>query len=228
MDKVNGCGMYRDYGEKGLKRNENLRKPEKTEKSDKPSETKQTELSDKAKELLKELQGKYNNMDFMVADYDSSEEAQRYLSRGTKQYSVLIEPALLEKMANDDATKEKYTGLIDGATAKIDDMKEELGDDIQNVKNIGFSVKESGEVSFFAELEKMSEKQKERIEKGREEKAEAAKEKSHKKQTDEATKKAFVEADSASGLIEKIRQIDWGDIKKSKAETQGSRFDYSI
>lgn len=228
MDKVNGYGMYRDYGGKGLKRNENPSKPEKTEKFDKSSETKQTELSDKAKDLLKELQGKYDNMDFMVAEYDSGEEARRYLSRGTKQYSVLIEPALLEKMANDNATKEKYMGIIDGATAKIDDMKEELGDDIQNIKNIGFSVKESGDVSFFAELEKMSEKQKERIEKGREEKTEAANEKSHKKRTDEVTKKAFVEADSASGLIEKIRQIDWGDIKESKAETQGSRFDYSI
>lgn len=228
MDKVNGYGMYHDYGGKGLKRNENPSKPEKTEKSDKPPETKQTELSDKAKDLLKELQGKYDNMDFMVAEYDSGEEARRYLSRGTKQYSVLIEPALLEKMANDNATREKYMGIIDGATAKIDDMKEELGDDTQNIKNIGFSVKESGDVSFFAELEKMSEKQKERIEKGREEKTEAAKEKSHKKRTDEVTKKAFVEADSASGLIEKIRQIDWGDIKESKAETQGSRFDYSI
>ncbi|MCM1307815.1 MAG: DUF6033 family protein, partial [Butyrivibrio sp.] len=201
MDKVNGYGMYHDYVGKGLKRNENLGKPEKTEKSDKSSETKQTELSDKAKELLKELQGKYDNMDFMVADYDSDEEARSYLSRGTKQYSVLIEPALLEKMADDNATKEKYIGLIDGATAKIDDIKEELGDDTGNVKNIGFSVKESGDISFFAELEKMSEKQ---------------------------TKKAFVKADFAGSLIEKIRQINWENIKESKAETQGSRFDYSI
>lgn len=225
MDRVNGYGMYHDYREKGLEKNNNRGKPEKTEKS---PEAKKADLSDKAKELLKELQGKYKNMDFMVADYDSDEEAQRYLSRGTKQYSVLIEPSLLEKMADDEAVKEKYTGIIDGATAKIDDIKKELDDDAEDVKNIGFSVKESGEISFFAELEKMSEKQKERIEKNREEKTESAKEKSHKRQTDEATKKAFVKADSASGLIGKIRQIDWESIKESKAEAQGSRFDYSI
>lgn len=29
MDKVNGYGMYHDYGGKGLKRNENPSKPEK-------------------------------------------------------------------------------------------------------------------------------------------------------------------------------------------------------
>lgn len=42
MDKVNGYGMYHDYGGKGLKRNGSPSKPEKTEKFDKPSGTKQT------------------------------------------------------------------------------------------------------------------------------------------------------------------------------------------
>jgi len=62
----------------------------------------------------------------------------------------------------------------------------------------------------------MSEKQKERIEKGRKEKAEAAKEKNHKKQTDEATKKAFVKADSASGLIEKSVRLIGGTSKNQR------------
>ena len=37
-------------------------------------------------------------MDFMVAEYEGDDEAAEYLSRGTKDYSVLIEPELLEKM----------------------------------------------------------------------------------------------------------------------------------
>lgn len=49
---------------------------------------------------------------------------------------------------------------------------------ISYVRNIGFSVKTSGEVSFFAELEKRA----------------------------RSKKKAFVKGDSSSGLIEKIRQ----------------------
>ena len=58
-------------------------------------------LSDEAKDLLQELKEKYRNMDFMVAHFSSDEEAQSYLSRGTKDYSVLIDPETLEAMAAD-------------------------------------------------------------------------------------------------------------------------------
>ena len=57
------------------------------------------------------MQKKYGDMDFFVADYSSDDEAQRYLSRGSKEYSVLIEPELLEKMAADESVKEKYLGI---------------------------------------------------------------------------------------------------------------------
>ena len=65
------------------------------------------ELSDDAKDLLKRLKKKYGNMDFVVANYSSDEEAQRYLAGGTKDYSVLIEPEVLEKMAADEETEKK-------------------------------------------------------------------------------------------------------------------------
>ena len=67
--------------------------------------SKQPELSQGAKDLLNEMQKKYGDMDFFVADYSSDDEAQRYLSRGGKEYSVLIVPELLEKMAADDSVK---------------------------------------------------------------------------------------------------------------------------
>ncbi len=51
------------------------------------------------------MQKKYGDMDFFVADYSSDDEAQKYLSRGSKDYSVLIEPELLEKMAADESVK---------------------------------------------------------------------------------------------------------------------------
>jgi hypothetical protein len=102
-------------------------KREETEKSDKKkkaentgkTDQKQVNLSDSAKALLEELKKKYSDMDFFVADYSSDEEAEKYLSRGSKQYSVLIEPDLLEQMASDEDTKNKYLGIIDGATEQI-------------------------------------------------------------------------------------------------------------
>ena len=70
-----------------------------------PLASKQPELSQGAKDLLNEMQKKYGDRDFFVADYSSDDEAQRYLSRGSKEYSVLIEPELLEKMAADESVK---------------------------------------------------------------------------------------------------------------------------
>ena len=66
------------------------------------------------------------NWDFFIANYSSDEEAQEYLSRGTKEYSVLIEPELLEEMAKDAETKEKYFGIIEDGTRQLDKIKEDL------------------------------------------------------------------------------------------------------
>ena len=63
-------------------------------------------LSKAAQKLLKELQKSYKNMDFIVADYETEEEAASLLSRGTGEYSALISADELEKMAADDSVKE--------------------------------------------------------------------------------------------------------------------------
>ena len=95
-------------------------------------------LSDKAKELLDKLKKTYNNMDFTVASYSSTEEAQRYLAGGTKEYSVLIDPALLEQMAADEEIEKKYTNLLESATNQLADIKEELGEE-EAVTRLGIS-----------------------------------------------------------------------------------------
>ena len=60
----------------------------KSEKAGK--ESKAPALSKAAQKLLKELQKTYKNMDFIVADCDTEEEAAEYLSRGTSEYSALL------------------------------------------------------------------------------------------------------------------------------------------
>ncbi len=135
------------------------------------SKTSQTvELSDAAKSLLKELQDKYSDMDIMVASYSTDEEASQIMSRGTKTYQLLIDPEELEKMASDMDTKSKYMGLIDDARASLDGLKEKLGED-SDVKKLGFSIDKDGNTKFFAELEKVSKRNEEYIEKVKEDKA---------------------------------------------------------
>ena len=205
--------------------------------------SKQPELSQGAKDLLNEMQKKYGDMDFFVADYSSDDEAQKYLSRGSKDYSVLIEPELLEKMAADESVKEKYLGIIDDAKNKIAEVKDEIAkqDDTEDgakkadIKNIGFSVKSDGSVSFFAELEKSSADQKKRIEQAREDKKaqkkedeKEAKAKKLKEQQEDRVKRSVVRGNTADELIKKIREVDWDKVVEEVRPRAGAKIDCGV
>lgn len=228
---VGSYGVYQKnyYDDKTQKKEE--KKADKTDRNSKAKKQQGVNLSSRAQKLLKELQKKYKNMDFIVADYDSDEEASAYLSRGTKEYSVLLDPETLEAMAADESVKKKYTDIIDGATDKLDDVKKKLGEDGDQVVRLGVSVDKSGKVSYFAELEKMSEKSKEywdkAAEKKKSEKAEEAR-KAEKAEAKERIKKTKVTADSVEELLEKIKEVDWDSIKAEEPVKTGNRYDYFV
>lgn len=216
MNKVNSYGAYQSsFYDSAVKNKKEQEKTKAAEKQEEIRKTKQPELSSRAKKLLKELRKKYGNMDFMVGSYDTDEEAAAYLSRGTKEYSVLIDPEELEKMASDEETKKKYLGMLEEATGKLDQMKNQLGEHKDEVTHMGVSIGKDGTMSFFADLEKVSEKQRERIEKKREEKA-------------DSVKRTRVKATSTQELLKKIKQVDWSKIKEERVQENGRRFDYSI
>ena len=191
-------------------------------------------LSKAAQNLLKELKKTYSNMDFIVADFETDEEAASLMSRGTAEYSALFTPEELEKMAADEDVKNKNMKILDGAVSKLDEMKTKLGDKADDVTRIGISFGDDGEVSFFAELEKNSEKQRERIEKQREDKKDAAKENgkaeaaeylAHGKPTG---KRTTVYAATIEELAEKIANVDWNAVKEERQSTTGQRFDFTV
>lgn len=191
-------------------------------------------LSKAAQNLLKELKKTYSNMDFIVADFETDEEAASLMSRGTAEYSALFTPEELEKMAADEDVKNKNMKILDGAVSKLDEMKTKLGDKADDVTRIGISFGDDGEVSFFAELEKNSEKQRERIEKQREDKKDAAKENgkaeaaeylAHGKATG---KRTTVYASTIEELAEKIANVDWNAVKEERQSTTGQRFDFTV
>lgn len=240
MTKVGGYGIYQNNYYENTIRNQKEKEKVKESNNSKTEETgknSQVKLSNQAKALLQELKKKYGNMDFIVADYESEEEAAAYLSHGTKEYSVLIEPESLEEMAADEKTKEKYLSLIDEATATLADAKEELGEEGDEVTRLGVSIAKDGTVSYFAELEKTTAKQKERLEKVREEKkaekqdeekkAEKQGEEKEANKLYEKKKRTRVKAASIDELIEKIEQVDWSKIE-AEEEKSGSRINYSV
>lgn len=245
MNNMNGVGSYSAMQKNLYTTSAQSKKTAKAD-SKKTDGTKKTDnssvqLSDKAKELLKELKKTYGNMDFFVADYESEEEASEYLSRGTKDYSVLIDPEELERMANDEEVKKQNLSLLDEAVGKLDEIKEELKDTDKEdeVVSLGISIGKDGQVSYFAELEKSGERTKEFVDKIREDKKEAAKEaeaekaekngKGAEKYQYEHSKRATVTANSAEDLLNQIRNFNWDNVKEETTiPMPGKNFDFTV
>ena len=170
-------------------------------------------LSDKAKNLLEELRKKYGNMNISVAEWSTDEEQDYYAGLTDKEYSVLINPELLEKMAADDSVREQYESVLDNAGKSMETMKSELGEDADKIKSFSITIDADGNTKYAVQLIKdmtekskndkkvsESDKQKERIEEKRAEKKEQEKKRQEKLETEK------IEADSLEELIAAIKE----------------------
>lgn len=199
-------------------------------------------LSKKAKELFDKLRRQYGRMDFFVSDKNSDMKA--LLSKSNKEFSVIFSVEELEKMAEDEDYAEKQMDRVHNAIRMSEEINERYGYTSAYGKNkgqakvtkIGISIGDNGTMTFFAELEKSSAKQREYMERNREKRAEdrktaekkaAEKEKDQRWNKDEEADKIIVEASSIEGLVWKMNRIDWNDNQKDRAG-EGTRFDYSI
>jgi len=242
MNKVGMYGAYQNtfYGQSVTKNNKNNETSKKEEvkeaatfeRSSKAAKKEDAvvSLSSKAKDLLEELKKKYGNMDFIVADYETDEEAAQYLAHGRKEYSVLIDPETLEEMAADEEVRAKYEGILQDATGELKNLSEKLKEEGTEVRNLGVTIGKDGIVSYFAELDKMNEKQRERIEKSKEDKKEEAKraeKKSDKKANDkEKAERVRVYAQTIEDLIAKIKKAN--ENKEEKTEKVGMTIDFTV
>ena len=200
------------------------------------SQKNEEKLSSKAKEYLKSLREKYGDYDFLVGN--STDDLKTLSKSGSKEFSVIFSNAEIEKMASDEKyAAEKMQG-VEGAVKMCRRICEENGfvsafDAMKTgngtVNKIGIVTDDNGNMKFFAELEKSSDKQKERIDKYREKKAaerkEAEKKSPYEKEEKDTVKRTTVEADSMEELIEKIKNIDWNNVSDSKS---GDRFDFTV
>ena len=204
------------------------------------SQKNEEKLSSKAQEYLKSLREKYGDYDFLVGN--STNDLKTLSKSGSKEFSVIFSNAEIEKMATDEKyAAEKMQGVEgavkmcrriceeNGYVSAFDAMKAGNG----TVNKIGIVVDDNGNTKLFAELEKSSEKQKERLGKAREKKADekraaekkASKKSPYEKEEKDTVKRTTVEADSMEELIEKIKNIDWNNIADSKS---GDRFNFTV
>ncbi len=164
------------------------------------------QLSNRAQAFLEKLRKTYDNMDFMVADFDKGDNAKEILSHSTKEISVLFSSEELEKMASDEKYAKEYMNRVNGAVRMSEQINQQFGftsafgntPDKGKITKIGISFSKDGIMSIFAELEKAMDK-----------------------------KSVTVQGSSVDDLIKKINEMDWSNVREHKKE-ESNRVDVSI
>lgn len=180
----------------------------------------EAQLSDKAKSFLENLRKKYGDYDFIISnDMDTSKTV-----GSTKEYSVMFTAEEIEKMADDEDYASKMMGQVGSAVDMLKNLSEkDLGEGVK-FSQLGVSFDSEGNMTLFAQLEKLSVEQQERLEEAKEKRAE------EQKANDEATtektpedgmpvvfKSADVEASNEEELLAKIFGINWDEIPEEEA-----------
>lgn len=206
-------------------------------------------LSETALNYYNSLKKKYGNLNFVLVASDKKQEAE--MMKGSfaspNALTVLIDTEKIERMATDEAYRNKYEAILSNAMSGLSQMKTQLGSTANNVKAYGMSVNNNGTASFFAVIDKSLAAQRERIEKKAEEKAAAKKKEAkieEKKKTEERIKenrKSSKEAMedtitiTANSIEELLRKIDsyyqqdmFSNLRTEEEKAVGSRMDFSV
>lgn len=204
----------------------------KTDKTGTNDTNKVTGLSKKAQSVLDALTAKYgSNTSFIVRDFSSDAEAKSILSDSTSEFSVLLTPDELEKMANDKSyMKEKLDG-IDGAMRMAEQINAQFGytsadkDGLtkNDISKIGVSFDNNGKMTLFADLEKGT-----KANEAANKKASYKKSSSSSKYT--VKKKATITASTTEELLKKLKGFSWKDVTETveAKDDNGSAWDFNV
>lgn len=234
---ITNAATYYQNSMQAAKKSDTIAKAKDNATEAKNVKSSEDKLSTKAKNYLETLRKKYGDFEFMVAD--AGDDKRALLDKSTKEFSVIFSSSELEKMANDEEYAKEKMNAVQTAVNMSKKICEQFGFERAGegegngfINKIAISFNEDGTMSIFAELEKVSEKQKDYIDKIKEKRAddkksaeELAEKKAKEKEKDVAVKKVTVEASSEEELIEKITNIDWN---KVVGENVGARFDFSV
>ncbi len=235
---ITNAATYYQNSMQAAKKSDSVAKAKDAATESKVEKSSEDKLSTKAKKYLENLRKTYGDYEFFVAD--SGDDKRALLNKSTKEFSVIFSGSELEKMANDEEYAKEKLNAVQTAVEMSKRICEQFGFERAGEKEegngfinkIAISFNEDGTMSIFAELEKVSEKQKDYIEKIKEKRAddkkaaeELAEKKAKEKEKDVAVKKVTLEASSEEELIEKITNVDWN---KVAGENVGVRFDFSV
>lgn len=241
---VTGVGNYNSIYEDvyASSRRETVKKEETREAANTGAAKKnEAKLSSKAQDFLKNLRKQYGDYDFLVGS--SSDDLKALAKSGNKEFSVVFSNAELERMASDEKYADEKLNCMEQAVKMPEEINKKYGfqqglgkGGNAEVAKIGIVFNDDGTTSYFAELEKTSAKQRERIEKSREDKRVGKKEEEKRAEKEmrsytrgnKDTKRTSVQANSMEELLDKMLAVDWNGVKSEEMQKSGRKFDFSI
>ncbi len=157
-------------------------------------------LSEKAAKYYEQLKSKYGDMEFVLVSKDKMEEVKANAAAygSANKTVVLIDEEKLERMAEDEAYRKKYEGIIENGRKDLKAIAEKMTGN-SSIKGFGMQVNDNGTVSFFAAMEKSSASLNEKLAEKRAAKkaeAKAAEKKAGKKEASERLKNKIREKSS--------------------------------
>ena len=191
--------------------------------------TSENKLSDKAKNYLESLRKSRADYDFIIAD--KGDDFKKAVKNSTKEFSVILSSDELEKMASDEKYAEEKLSTIDNAVAMSRKINEQyyggseeggLETDIPLINKLTITFNEDGSMTLFADLQKFSEKMKEKLENADEKAEEGVNEKRKF-----SVQRATIQASSEEELYKKISEFDWSKVPEEKDVT-GAKFNMSV
>ena len=163
------------------------------------------------------------------------------LSKSNSEFSVAFSSEELEKMADDDDYANQMLNQAREAIDVANDISEQYDFEGKGIMaKLGISFNDDGTLNIFAELEKLSDKQKERQEAEKEARKEDEAQRPQAKRPPmeaggfsayakpEAVKRTTLTASTQDELIEQIQNLDWDAISKEEPVHAGMRFDSAV
>ncbi len=205
---------------------ESIFRQDKTDKTEKEDTAQTAKLSKKAQSVLDALVAKYGeNTSFIVQNFKSAEEAKDILSDSSSEFSVLLTPDELEKMADDKGYMKEKLDSIDGAMRMSEQINAQFGFTSADknalvrgdISKIGVSFDSDGKMTLFADLERT-------VKEGNEKAEAAAKKRTYQNRNDKGSKysvkkKAVVSANSAKEMLEKLKAFSWKNVTEVEEKT---------
>lgn len=231
MIRTGSYGQETDYNSMAVRKQSEVASGQNVQQTKETVKSSETKLSGKAKAYLERLRKDNADFDLMVADAD--DDVKGLLKQSKKEFSVIFSSEELEKMASDEKYAQEKIHSVRTAVEMSERINEKygfergFGNNQTVVSKMAVAIHDDGGMSIFAELEKVSEKQQERIENMREKRTEDKKAEKNGKRDNLAVKRTVVRASSEEELLKKIQEVDWSKIIEEK-DVQGRKIDFSV